>query len=273
MPPKRSKATKPKPRVSEEAITAVDVQYNPDILEGMMQDLNMDMESKCQQLQKEIDFMATSIQQAFHLELIKLPTQVKQMSLSKFKQEYGDSLEAVTKGAMSGTKTATVPASAKQSIGHTARATANVPSSAVKSTSNRNNVFETPSNPHKTSSLLRSGTVLRAPKEGEVILSSNGSPLGEFCTAVKAPKNRPGLAPLNFGQEMNSNTLPPPTPGFVALDRGDMVAIEDVAALPAELKDDALAKMEAMMSSMQAMMSKLKSNTATTADINSSGLL
>ena len=86
MPPKRSKATKPKPRASEEAITAVDVQYNPDILEGMMQDLNMDMESKCQQLQKEIDFMATSIQQAFHLELIKLPTQVKQMSLSKFKK-------------------------------------------------------------------------------------------------------------------------------------------------------------------------------------------
>jgi len=267
MPPKRglravaSKVKVTETPVSENEITAVDLLYNPDILESMMQDLDLDIESRCQQLQKEIDFMATSIQQAFHLELIKLPTQVKQMSLSKFKQEYGDSLEAVTKGAMKGSsKTAIV----KESIGHNARASANIPSSAVKINKTNNNIFETPSNPNKSRSSLCSGTIMRAPQEGEKILSSNGSPLGEFSTAVKAPRTRAGLAPANFGTDLP----PPPTPGFVNLESGDMVAIEDVATLPAEMKDDALAKLEAMMSSMQSMMTKLKSSTATTKSNN-----
>ena len=40
----------------------------------------------------DIEFMATSIRQAFHLELIKLPTQMKSMPVIKFSIEYGDNL-------------------------------------------------------------------------------------------------------------------------------------------------------------------------------------
>jgi len=249
MPPKRGKAAgKPKPRTSEEEVTAVDVQYNPDIIAGMLQDLDLDVESRCLQIQKEIDFMATSIQQAFQLELIKLPTQVKQMPLSKFKQEFGDNLETVTKVAIAGTTAKTKPTTTNNR---------NAPMSAVKSTRNRpdSSVFQTPSNPSKTSSLMP-GTAMRAPREGEMILSSNGSPLGEFATAVKAP--RAGKSALGLGAPSSIPDTVPQTPGFVTLHSGDVVALDDVEALPAEMKDDALAKMQAMMESMQAMMSKLK---------------
>ena len=236
MPPKKAKpASKPKERTSEEdmQITPVDVQYNPDIIDGMLQDLNVDVETRCQQMQKEIEFMISSIQQAFQLELIKLPTQVKQMSLSKFKQEFGDSLESVTKTSIAGTA---VKAPA-------------VPQSAAKSRRPNISVFQTPSNHSKTSSLLGNQTVLRAPHEGETILSTNGSPLGQFVTAVKAPRNKPGLAP-------------PQTPGFLTLGTGDVVAIDDVEKLPETLRDDALVKMQAMMENMQAMMLKIKQQPA-----------
>jgi hypothetical protein len=48
-------------------------------------------------------------------------------------------------------------------------------------------------------------TALRNPREGEKIVSMNGSPLGDFRTVVKSK---------NIG---NSNIMPPPTPGFVTL--------------------------------------------------------
>lgn len=241
---------KAKPRSSEEEVTAVDVQYNPDIIAGMLQDLDLDVESRCMQIQKEIDFMATSIQQAFHLELIKLPTAVKKMSLSKFKQEFGDSLETVTKVAIAGSSTQPKTSFASASNNR------NVPMSAVKSTRNRPNssVFQTPSNPGKVSSLMP-GTAMRAPREGEMILSSNGSPLGEFATAVKAP--RVGKSALGFGPTPVSVEVPQ-TPGYLTLQSGDVVALDDVETLPDDQKDDALAKMQAMMENMQAMMSKLK---------------
>lgn len=244
--PTRSKAkaaAKPKSRVSEEdvTITAVDVQYNPDIITGLLQDLNIDVESKCLQIQKELDFMATSVQQAFHLELIKLPTQVKQMPLSKFQKDFGDSLEAVTKGAIAG---ASRPPTSSA-----------VPMSAAKNmrSGRSNHVFQTPSNPHKSASLLNGpSTVMRAPKEGEAIMSKNGSPLGEFVTAVKAPRNKPGLAATAAAAAV------PPTPGYLQLQSGDVVALEEVDTLPEGLREDALSKMQAMMSSMQSMMNKIQ---------------
>ena len=40
-------------------------------------DLREQVDVKAALIEKDIDFMATSVQQAFHLELIKLPTQVR----------------------------------------------------------------------------------------------------------------------------------------------------------------------------------------------------
>eukprot|EP01036_Dinobryon_divergens_P048444 gene48444-64987_t len=100
---KNGKHKKKSSRNSEdEDLPAIDVQYNPDIIDGHLQDIEELVDSKCNQIQKDIDFMKTSLQQAFHLELIKIPTQVKQMSVSRFREEFGESLEAVTRDAISG---------------------------------------------------------------------------------------------------------------------------------------------------------------------------
>ena len=42
----------------------------------------------------DVEFMATSIRQAFHLELIKLPAQVKGMPINRFKTEFDDNFNA-----------------------------------------------------------------------------------------------------------------------------------------------------------------------------------
>jgi hypothetical protein len=64
---------------SDDGISQIDVQYNPDIIHGLLQDLSSQIDVKCALIEKDIEFMATSIQQAFQLELIKLPTQVKKV--------------------------------------------------------------------------------------------------------------------------------------------------------------------------------------------------
>ena len=83
---------------------------------------------------------------------------------------------------------------------------------------------------------------------GEVILSENGSPLGEYeDTIVKSNPNR--------------SLVPPTTPGIhVPMNNGDIIDIEnvDVNSMDQEAKDDALAKMQAMMNSMQLLMNKLQ---------------
>ena len=76
----------------------VDVMYNPDIIGSVLDDMESQMTNKCQQLQREADFMCTTIKQKFQVEIIKLPKDVKKMSLTRFKEEFGDSIGAVISG-------------------------------------------------------------------------------------------------------------------------------------------------------------------------------
>jgi len=98
-----------------------------------------------------------------------------------------------------------------------------------------------------TKLLPPTGTAMRQPREGEKILSANGSPLGDFQTVVKAPKS---TGPL----------IVPPTPAvIVPLDSGDVLDMDavDVSTLSQDKKDDALAKMQAMMNNIQQAMSRV----------------
>ena len=93
MPPKKStKNAKARraPRSSEDEVKPheIDVNYNPDIIDTMLIELKSQMEGKCDQVTKDTEFMITSIQQAFHLELIKLPSQVKQMRWARRLNEW-----------------------------------------------------------------------------------------------------------------------------------------------------------------------------------------
>ena len=216
----------------------LDVLYQPEIIDGLLHDLEQQMLIKCLQIQKDADFMVTSLQQAFHLELIKLPTQVKQMPLSRFQEEYGDSLEAVTRGALASR------AAKAQSVAAAA--------SSSSRTAGSKSVFETPSSLRTnggTKLLAPTGTAMRHPREGEKIVSANGSPLGDFQTVVKAPKATGSL-------------IVPPTPAvIVPLDSGDVLDMDavDVSTLSQDKKDDALAKMAAMMAAMQTAMHRIQS--------------
>ena len=80
MPGIRGKQQAAALRLSEEdpaeIASKLDIQYNPEIINGLISDLQVQLEAKCGLIQKDIDFMSTSIKQAFHLELIKLPTEI-----------------------------------------------------------------------------------------------------------------------------------------------------------------------------------------------------
>jgi hypothetical protein len=211
-------------------MSATDVLYNPEIILSVMDDMEFEVKKKCAQLQKDADFMCTSIKQKFQVEIIKLPKDVKKMSLAKFREEYGDD------------------------IGNVIRASSSISSSSSKSkNSSSNSIYQTPSGKKGSAlmSLETPSTALRRPKVGEVILSENGSPLGAFEeTVVKSNPNR--------------SIAPPATPGDggsmqVSMGNGDVLDIGnvDVDTMDQEAKDDALAKMQAMMENMQALMNKL----------------
>ena len=48
-------------------IETLDVQYSPEILTGILDDLQAQVETQCQQIQKDADFMATSIKQGIYI--------------------------------------------------------------------------------------------------------------------------------------------------------------------------------------------------------------
>ena len=237
MPSKSNKVIKKSPRDSEDDeanLDQIDIQYNPDIILSLLNELAANVEIRCSQIQKDSDFLSTSIQQAFHLELIKLPNQVKQMSVKRFKEEFGFSLEAVTRGAISNNK-------------HSSKSID--PNTNDNRRSNLK-VFETPSQRNKFASLVTT----RAPREGEFLLSQNGSPLGEFKTVKKAPKAG------------GNDLLIPPTPSgiYVPLKSGEVISLDpdNVENLSLAAKKEALHKMQEMMSNMQSMMTKLSKSTA-----------
>lgn len=229
MPPKKSKVVKkPAPRILEEDDN-IDVHYNPDIVTGLISELEQSVEVKCSQIQKDSDFHCASIQEAFNMELIKIPSQVKQMSIKRFKEEFGFNLEAVRRSAMSGTSVAKIKPlqRSEMSVGGN-----NVMSQYVCKTPSHNK--------------YHNNQLPRNPREGELILSQNGSPLGEFSTVVKAIKE---------AENLNIQ----PSGVFVPLKTGQVIDIEnvDLECLSAEDKEETLAKMQEVMQNMQSLMAKL----------------
>jgi hypothetical protein len=250
MAPKKAKGGKKKTtlRTSEDSITneelsTLDVQYDPDLVNGLIEALSKQIETKCTQIQKDSDFMVTSLRETFNLELIKLPKQIQQMSLSRFKEEFGESLEAVTRGAIAAIS------SSKNQIKNNSNNRNSIYASAQKQKTNSNNrVFQTPSSNLRNNYVAETPSS-RLPKEGEIILSANGSPLGEFVSTVVKPKSK-------------LNSIVPQTPGnvYIPLETGKIMDLEsiDIESLTQEDKEDAYNKMQAMMSNMQLLMQKIQ---------------
>jgi len=244
MPPKKGKGASKKkiPRTSTEdedlQINQIDVHYNPEIVSSLLHDLSLQIESKCNQIQKDSDFMITSIQQAFHLELIKLPNQVKQMSIREFKEEYGGDILNVTKGYTQ----QTLVKSSKSSSVLTVSNKANIQKE-------RQKVFQTPNAIQKKS---KNGMLnaMRNPREGEIILSANGSPLGGCAIVKKEPQN---------GSKIDS--FVPQTPGvFLPLRNGNIIDLDtvDIHSLSKEEKEDIQTYLRTVSKNIEGIASKLK---------------
>lgn len=242
MPPKKGTkgSSKRRAEIEEEVLDNVDVKYNPEIISNTLSDLKANTEVKCQMILRETDFLITSMQQAFHLEMIKLPANVKNMSMKQFREEFNFSLEAVTRSVMLG---ATATGNFKPPL---------MPHGVSTKSTHHHNVYETPSAKGRGQfNVLQTPmtAAMRNPREGEVILSTNGSPLGEFTTVKKAPRGA------------DKALLVPPTPGvFVPLKSGEIVDLDstDIENMPEEAKLDALEQMQIMMQNMKAMMEKLQ---------------
>ena len=240
MPPKKAKVVtkKKSPRTSEEDdhhLSQIDIQYNPDVIANLLSNLEAQMLQKCSQIEKDTLFHVSSIKQQYHLEMIKLPNMVKQMSMKKFREEYGDSLEAVAKGAMA----------AKPPLGAAKNSTLGLKENRM---SNRDaSILQTPSQKGRNF-VMQTPSTSRKPREGEEILSTNGSPLGEF-TVKKAPK---------------SKQIVPQTPSvYVPLKSGEVIDLDniDLDTLSADGKADALSQVQSLMSNMQALMARLQQPT------------
>lgn len=231
----------------------VDIVYNPDIITSVLGDMELQLEKKCEQLQKDADFMCTSMQRTFHLELIKLPSQVKKMSLKKFKNEYGESLEAVTKSTIGGKSRAMMAG---------ASSTTKSSQSTTASRTASSSVYATPSHKH-SSSIMAPNTSSRVPKEGETILSSNGSPLGEYVSTVVKEKKNFNPTPATPGADHN-NTIVSNIGGNITLGDGAVLDLEnggvsaDIDTMSQATKTEALEKMEAMMENMKTLMAKFQ---------------
>ena len=236
MPPKKGKhASKKKvPRNSIEEdelhINQIDVHYNPEIVSSLLSDLSLQVDSKCSQIQKDSDFMITSIQQAFHLELIKLPNQVKQMSVKAFREEYGGDILSATR------------------VGNIQQKGNGGTAANVLQNSNKFNqkVLQTPSVANKK----KGNITMRNPREGEVILSANGSPLGEFTTVKKAPLN---------GSKIDS--FIPQTPGvYLPLRTGEVIDLDavDITSLSKEEKEDIQTYLRTVRKNIEGIASKLR---------------
>lgn len=232
---------------NDASIKKLDPKYNPDLIASLIKELGSRVDMQCSQIATETDFSILQLRNQFQLELLKLPTSVKKMSLKQFREQYGENFSLIPGDGRAATATETgksrmpfAPVPTFNSSSNIAPSSTPAPMTAQKPINPAHSVFETPMLP-------RGNITIRAPKEGEKILSENGSPLGEFATAVKAP--RPAEA------------LVPQTPGvFVPLKSGEVLDVEntDLQSLDPKSKADALAQMQAMMDNMKRMMEKMK---------------
>jgi hypothetical protein len=221
--PKKTKTTKRISDDDENGSVQIDVQYNPDIITGLLQELSQRVDNRCTQIQTDADFHILHMQQQFQIDLLTIPTDIKKMTMAKFLERFSDANINTSQ-----------PTKFRQPL--------SLQPNTTRPLDHNFKIFQTPHGFRENISSTRQ------PKEGEIILSTNGSPLGEFTTVQKAPKNP-------------AETIIPQTPGvFVPLKTGEVIDIDEVNMenLDPLLKEDALAKMQAMMDNMQRLMSRMK---------------
>jgi len=139
-------------------------------VQGFLEDLDVELESRCQVIQLKADFLVDSLRNKFKAEMIKLPKAIRTMNAKSFCENFGGDISLVLQQGSQVAAQPMAPTSTRK-----VRARNNVPRTPVSSQ------FDSrlPCTP-ATAIALRHTVVnksLRQARRGESLVSLNGSPV------------------------------------------------------------------------------------------------
>ncbi|CAM9894475.1 unnamed protein product, partial [Heterosigma akashiwo] len=202
-----------------------------------LEDIGNEVEIRCQKIRQEADVLSMSLKNAFHVEMVRIPKNIRSMSLKEFCETYGEDIATLLKISMESSfesQTAVKPNSRMLAT----------PAHHVRSVAQTPGFFpQTPACPP---------TALRAPRPGELMLSANGSPLGQMGepgTTVKLrPNSATGVATITVDLQLGDGRT-------VAL---DPTAENAAANLDGDIKKEALSKLKNLQDEIHSLLSQLE---------------
>ncbi|KAM3568994.1 hypothetical protein VYU27_008898 [Nannochloropsis oceanica] len=89
-----------KSKAGPEGVLTALSSIKPEELQHVMEEIETEMYSRAKRLRLEAEEHALSLQNAFHVELMKLPKSVRAMSLREFSEQYGEDIRSVMRLAV-----------------------------------------------------------------------------------------------------------------------------------------------------------------------------
>jgi len=184
MPPsKQQQGPKRKRRGKELLLSALEDggATSKDEVDAVIAELERESERRVKKMRRAMDDMKQRFLNAFQVELLKIPRRVRCMKLGTFLEEFGGSVDEALKRAVLSESTMAAPAARPAAVAQTPR---HAPPAA---------------NPGMS----------RLPRNGEVIMSVNGSPLmavplsatGKLAATVKMKHNPRSRLPANIAKD------------------------------------------------------------------------
>lgn len=239
--------------INEEVEDTSNMRYDSEMMQARLEDLESELNLRISQLERERDQLANKIRQKFQIDMIKVPKKVATMRMADFVSQQSNK-----------------PSSNRPFV--------NYPSS-----NNSSIVPQTPKQASRSNyNALPLQTPSRAPQEGEMVLSQNGSPLGLFSAVRQSivptadQQQQPGQGddrvpkmsllmssrkPRTYAEgdlPSEQQAMSPQEILQMELGNGRILSdLADIQSLSHEEKNDVKEQMQSFMERMQTMMSQL----------------
>ena len=151
---------------------------------SLTEELEAQVESRCAKLMEVAEDAVVALRAEYRVQLMKLPKKVRSMPLAEFRKEFGESIDAAMLSDIDRRiAAATAAGSGQQASGSGKKRKADA--SADSECEPADKVPCTPS--AQGAKGAAPGTVSRMPRQGEELVSANGSPLGVFLEGGVTP--------------------------------------------------------------------------------------
>lgn len=215
-------------------LSGVNAQYDREALESRLADVQSQVDQRCADILEEARRMASSIRTKFAVEVCKLPSDVRSMSLRRFREEYNEDIAAVRKAFL----------------------TASLHGGALPS-----QVLATPSAPRSAAA-----RVLQTPGGGTYNAQLPFTPAASRSGAAPATGKRVTRASIRATMHAEADGHDAGASSSVVelqLDSGDTVTVSDADAfdptdLPADARAEAMLQLQGMVDKLQGILGKLK---------------